>query len=129
MEAGIVVPVALFTMVALIVYFSVRGGTERRKAILNAVEQAIKGGQQLSPELVESLGVQAKKPANDLKAGAILLAVAAAMVTFGTMIGYVDGGNDEEVQFVFTGIAAFPGFIGLVLIAFGLIKPKKKDEA
>jgi hypothetical protein len=128
MDAGIVVPVTLFAMIMLIVYISVKGGTDRRKAILGTVEEAIKAGQQLSPELVESLGVQAKKPANDLKTGAILLAVAAALVTFGTMVGGIDS-DSGDAQLAFTGIAAFPGFIGLVLIAFGLIKPKNSDES
>jgi hypothetical protein len=101
-----------FLMVAAIVYFSISGGTKRRAAVSNTVEEAIRAGQQLTPATIRALGAK-KDTGSDMKTGAILMAVAAAIVVFGwTMTGL----DDDFPQSVFNGIAAFAGFIGLVLL-------------
>lgn len=128
MGPDILVPLGAFAMVVLIVFVAVNSGTQKRKATLRVVEEAIRAGQEMTPETIRALGMPRKNANGDLKAGSILLAVAAAMIVFGMMMSGMDGGGDEEVLMVFTGIAAFPGFIGVVLLAFGLLG-KKKDDA
>ena len=113
-----------FLMVAAIVYFSISGGTKRRAAVLNTVEEAIRAGQQLTPATIRALGAK-KDTGSDMKTGAILMAVAAAIVVFGwTMTGL----DDDFPQSVFNGIAAFPGFIGLVLLGFGFTAKKEDSD-
>jgi hypothetical protein len=116
-----------FLMVAAIVFFSINGATQKRKAILNTVEEAIRAGQDMTPEKIAALGMPPKDSNRDLKSGSILLAVAAALIVFGWMVSGMDH-DAEEAQMVFGGIAAFPGFIGLVLVAFGLMSKKNKTE-
>ncbi|SDM43322.1 hypothetical protein SAMN04488568_11150 [Maricaulis salignorans] len=124
MGPAVLVPFFGCVMIALIVFIAVNGGTQKRKAALHTVEEAIRAGQQLTPELVSSLGMPNKDRGGDLKSGAILLAVAIAFV----VLGWTATGIDDEVEDAFrvmAGIAAFPGLIGLVLIGFGLMGSKK----
>ncbi len=127
MGVEIMVPLGLFAMVVAIVFISINGGTQKRKAALSTVEEAIKAGQQLTPELVRALGMPHKDRGGDLKSGAILLAVAIAFVFLGWTISGVEEDAAEAVR-IMAGIAAFPGFIGLVLIGFGLTGSKKDAE-
>ncbi|MFS2317947.1 DUF6249 domain-containing protein [Maricaulis sp. D1M11] len=126
MEVEILVPLGLFTMIVLIVWISVRNGSERRKATLNVIESAIRQGQTMTPETIKALGMPRKDGRGDLKAGLILVAVAAAFATLGMTIGAVEG--DNEAVPIMLSIAAFPGFIGLVLIGFGLTGKKSSDQ-
>lgn len=127
MGVEIMVPLGMFAMVVAIVFIAINGGTQKRKAALNTVEEAIRAGQQLTPELVSALGMPKKDSGGDLKSGAILLAVAIAFVVLGWTISGVEE-DAAEAFHIMTGIAAFPGFIGLVLIGFGLMGSKKDAE-
>ena len=127
MGPEILVPMTVFGSVVAIVFIAINGGTQKRKAALQTVEEAIRAGQQVTPELVRALGMPRKDCNGDLKGGAILLAVAAALVVLGMMISGIDQ-DAAEAMTVMTGIAAFPGFIGLVLIGFGLLGNKKDAE-
>ena len=115
-----------FIMVVAIVWIAFNASTERRKSTLKVIEAAIRGDQQMTPETIRALGMPRKDGNGDLKSGLILLAVAAALIVLGAMIGMVEG--DEEAFYIMPAIAAFPGFIGLVLVGFGLTN-KKKDDA
>lgn len=127
MGEEILIPLGLFAMVVAIVFISINGGTQKRKAALNTVDEAIRAGQQVTPELVRSLGMPNKGRNGDLKAGAILLAVALAFVVLGWTIAGIDEDAGEAFR-VMSGIAAFPGFIGVVLIGFGVMGSKKDGE-
>lgn len=121
----ILVPLGLFAMVVAIVAINVAGSASRRKAVLATVQEAIRSGQELKPETIKALGVQEKPKGGDLKSGAILLAVAAALIVLGFAVSGLE--PDQEVLSIMAAIAAFPGFIGVVLILFGLFS-KKKDQ-
>lgn len=127
MAVEILIPLGLFAMIVAIVFIAINGGTQKRKAALNTVDEAIRAGQQLTPELVRSLGMPHKDRGGDLKSGAILLAVALAFVVLGWTIAGIDDDAGEAFR-VMSGIAAFPGFIGVVLIGFGLTGSKKDPE-
>ncbi len=116
-----------FLMVVAIVWIAFNSHTQRRKATLSTIEEAIRGGQQMTPETIKALGMPQKPNSNgDLKAGLILIAVAAAFITLGWAIGNMEG--DDEAMFIMPAIAAFPGFIGIVLVGFGLLGRKKEQE-
>ncbi len=118
-----------FIMVVAIVWIAFNASTVRRRATLSVIEEAIKGGQQMTPDTIRALGMPHNESGNgDLKSGLILLAVAAALITLGYTVGGL--GGDEEIFRIMGAIAAFPGFIGLVLVGFGLANKKKdKEEA
>lgn len=116
-----------FLMVVAIVWIAFNSHTQRRKATLSTIEEAIRGGQQMTPETIKALGMPQKPNSNgDLKAGLILIAVAAAFITLGWAIGNMEG--DDEAMFIMPAIAAFPGFIGIVLVGFGLLGRKKEQQ-
>lgn len=125
MGVEVLVPTGLFAMVVLIVFIAVNGGIQKRKAILATVQEAIRAGQQMTPETIRALGMPQKNSNGDLKSGGILIAVALAMIVFGWTIGTMAG--EEEAFQVFLGMSAFPGFIGFVLLGFGLLGNKKSD--
>ena len=126
----ILIPLGLFGMVVAIVALNVAGAASRRKAVLETVREAVRSGQELTPETIRALGVEEKPKGGDLKAGAILIAVAGALVILGRAISTLDGGS-TEVTTIMSAVAAFPGLIGAVLILFGLagVLTKKRDQA
>ena len=116
-----------FLMVVAIVWIAFNANTQRRKATLSTIEEAIRGGQQMTPETIKALGMPGKSNSNgDLKSGLILIAVAAGFLVLGWAIGSMDG--DDEAMYIMPAIASFPGFIGLVLVGFGLLGRKKEQE-
>ena len=124
MAEDVLVPLGLFLMVVGIVWISVNASTQKRKSILKVVEEGIRSGQTMTPETIRALGMPRKNSNGDLKGGLILIAVAAAFAVFGMSIGSVAG--EEDVFRIMVSIAAFPGFIGLVLVGFGLLGRKKE---
>ncbi|MFY0638739.1 hypothetical protein [Maricaulis maris] len=118
------VALAPFIMVLGIVWIAVNAGTQKRKAILSTIEEAIRGGQTMTPDTIRALGMPRKDSNGDLKSGLILIAVAAAFMVLGFAVGSVEG--DREAMYIMPAIAAFPGFIGLVLVGFGLMGRKKE---
>lgn len=116
-----------FLMVVAIVWIAFNANTQRRKATLSTIEEAIRGGQQMTPDTIKALGMPQKSSANgDLKAGLILIAVAAGFLVLGWAIGSMEG--DEEAMYIMPAIASFPGFIGVVLVCFGLMGRKKEKQ-
>ncbi|MBO6728280.1 MAG: hypothetical protein JJ884_10320 [Maricaulis sp.] len=124
--AVMLVAMSPFLMVVAIVWIAFNANTQRRKATLSTIEEAIRGGQQMTPETIKALGMPAKSNANgDLKSGMILMAVAAAILFLGWATESFWG---DGFLAIMTAVASFPGFIGLVLIGFGLMGRKKEQE-
>jgi len=125
----ILVPLGVFTMVAAIVGFNVWGSATKRKQVMETVRDAIRSGQPLDAETIKALGAQEKPKGGDLKAGLILIAVAGALIVFGYMFGGSELIDAPEMIPIMTAAAAFPGFIGVVLVVFGLANlGKRKDD-
>lgn len=123
------IPLAPFIMVVLIVLTVFYFNTKNKQAVLETVREASRNGQALDPETVKALGMPQKKDeGGDLKAGMILIAVALALVVLGLSIGSIDDGDAAEAVPVLTAIAAFPGFIGVVLVGFGVINMRKRNK-
>ena len=120
------VSLAPFIMVLGIVWVAVNAGTQKRKSTLNTIETAIQAGQTLDPDTIRALGMPRKDRNGDLKAGLILIAVAAAFVVLGWTIGLIEG--DDEAMYIMPAVASFPGFIGMVLVGFGLMGRKKEGS-
>lgn len=124
---GILVPLILAAMIVALVVGPKYLRARSRDRLMETLQTAYEKGQPVPPELVESLTQEAapiayrltpqERAYRDLRAGIITLAVALAFVALGWGMSF----EEDEALYIFTGIAAFPGFIGLALIAFGLI--------
>ena len=126
---SILIPLAPFTMTVFIVGIVFYFNSKNRRAVLETVREASRNGQQLDPETIKALGLPQKSNRNgDLKAGAILIAIAASFLVLGFAVGMVDAGDADEAVPIMAAIASFPGFIGVVLVLFGLMK-KPEDKA
>lgn len=81
-----------------------------RQALMDTARKVLERDGTLPPELMEALKPDERPPTadRDLRRGAILVAVALALIVF----SFTDGDRD------FIAIAAFPGFIGLVHLGF-----------
>lgn len=115
----ILVPLGLFAMVVAIVWLAMHFTSKNRRAVLVTVQEAAKNGQTLTPDTIRALGMPKKSGGGDVKAGAIMLAIALSFVVLGWAIGMVEPDEAGEVFPIMIAVASFPGFIGLVLIAFG----------
>lgn len=126
---GILVPISLFAMVVAIVWLSMHFSSKNRRAVLTTVQEAARNGQQLDPETIRALGMPRKTGSGDLKAGAIMLAIALAFICLGWAISAAEPEDAREIFPIMAAVASFPGFIGLVLIGFGWMnREKRKGE-
>lgn len=118
---GLVTVILLFGMpvfiVAILRIMRSRDNAELQKTLRMSIEK----GQPLPAEFLESIQrgqVKIKTPANDIRGGAILIAVALGIVVW----NYIDSGYTLTD---WAGFAAIPGFIGIVLLVLGLTASKK----
>ncbi len=118
MGPEVAVPVGTFVMVVAIVWVAMAYASRNRAAFLDTVRAAIERGTELSPELIRALGAPRGARYSDIKWGCIWIGVAAACITFGWALGSVE--PEEELFYIFLGIAAFPGFVGIALLGYGI---------
>ncbi|ESQ76255.1 DUF6249 domain-containing protein [Asticcacaulis sp. AC402] len=122
MEAGILIPIVaiIFTfgmpiaIVAIIQFTKARNNAELQKTVRTAIEK----GETLPAEFMDSLQKsvpKAKTPMNDIRAGLILMAVAAGLMLWPVIEHGSFFGNE------LSGLAAIPGMIGLALLILGVI--------
>lgn len=134
MDEDILIPIAFFLAGVMIVLIAVGAAVINRFNLHATIREAVRHGQTLDAEAIKALGAPARKEqSNDMKSGLILVAVAAGLVVMGYMFGQTieTGGDDPSPAFIFAGIAAIPGFIGVVLTLFGVFQalgPKRPAE-
>ena len=119
---GVLAVIMIFGMpvfiVAIIFFFVSRANADRQKTLRMAIERS----DNLSPEVMNALQSMQKKPKtpmNDVRAGLILIAVAAGLIIW----RYLDHG---EIGGGLAGIAAVPGMIGVALLILGIIGLNRK---
>jgi Domain of unknown function (DUF6249) len=127
MGPEILAPLTVFGSVVLIVWIVFHHGAKNRREVLETVRQAAQSGTQLSPEVIRALGMPQKKKGGDIRAGIILLAIAAAFMTLGFAIGAVE--NEREAFWIMSSVASFPGFVGIALIVMGVLFGDKSKDA
>lgn len=125
MDPAVLIPVGLSASVVALVWVLQSHSSRNRKAFLQTVRTAIERGEPLSPEAIKALGAPMDSRLSDIKWGVIWIAVAAACVTFGFAMYSMEA--DDEILKIFGGIAAFPGFVGLALLGFGVVMRRVKD--
>ena len=108
--AGEMVPIFMFlgltVIISLFFWFRFRARGEMQQTIRTAIDK----GQELTPELVESLGSPQKSSKDrDLRLALIWLAIGFGIAFFGFAMSTVE----QEVFMIMLGISAFPFMVGL----------------
>ncbi len=106
-------PVFIF---GIIFFFIFRNNQEKQKTLRMAIEKS----DSLPPEFLDSLKTlqKTKNPANDIRAGLILIAIGLALVA-------LDLSHHSFVLGGLSGVAAIPTFIGVALLILGIIGNRK----
>ncbi|MFC4724588.1 hypothetical protein AB6B38_00785 [Glycocaulis abyssi] len=126
--------VGFFLAAVAIVMIVVVAGVVNRFNMHETVREALRQGKTLDAEAIKALGAPRRKSGNnDLKAGLILLAVAAGLVALGALVGTAlpDEPDVPPMMNMMAGVAAIPAFIGLVLTGFGVVsalRPPKQED-
>ncbi len=110
--------VTVIVVIAIVSTNGRRGNEERQKTLRMAIERS----DNLSPEVMGALQSMQKKPKtpmNDVRAGLILIAIAAGFMAW----NYIDHG---QLGHGMSGIAAVPGAIGVALLILGIIGLNRK---
>ena len=123
MNEGLWVPISMFAgltvIISLFFWFRFRARSEMQQTIRSAIDK----GQELSPELVESLGTSQKRSQyQDLRNGMIWIAVGAGIALFGVAMGQVE----EEVTSIMAGISAMPFMIGIAYVIMWRVTERGK---
>lgn len=107
MNADAIVPsIALLTLgTVLVLFFWFR--YRMRGEMQQTIRASIDKGQELTPEIIERLGSPKPPRDRDLRRGIITVAIAVALIIFGSVI------PDDEARQVFAGIASFPFCLGI----------------
>ncbi len=102
---------SLTVILSFFFWFRYRGRSEMQQTIRSAIEK----GQELTPELVESLGKPARPSKDkDLRYALIWIAIAIGFSAMGGAIGAAEA--EEEVFLIMSGVAAFPFMLGLAYL-------------
>ena len=123
MNEGLWVPISMFAgltvIISLFFWFRFRARSEMQQTIRSAIDK----GQELSPELVESLGTSQKRSEyQDLRNGMIWIAVGAGVALFGVAMGQVE----KEVTAIMAGISAMPFMIGIAYVIMWRVTERGK---
>ena len=110
---GIFIPISMFAgltvIISLFYWFRFRNRSEMQQTIRTAIDK----GQELTPELIESLGSpQRPSKDRDLRHALIWLAIALGIALFGFAMGSIE----EDVLHIMLGISAFPVCIGVAYL-------------
>ena len=120
----ILVPLGFFAMIAAIVIVPRYLKSQERQKLQETLRASIEKGAELPPEVVQALTSDAKSPPSayrDMRAGIIWLGVAVGFAALGFAISF----EEPDALYPMLGVAAFPGFIGLALIALSFISRGK----
>jgi len=119
---GILAIIMIFGMpvfiIGIVFFFLYRANADKQKTLRMAIERS----DNLTPEVMSALQSMQKKPKtpmNDVRAGLILIAIAAGLIIW----RYLDHG---EIGHGLAGIAAVPGMIGVALLILGIIGLNRK---
>ena len=123
MEA-VLIPLGFFAMITAIVIVPRYLKSLERQRLQDTLRASIEKGAELPPEVVQALTSDAKPPPSpyrDLRAGIIWLGVAVGFAALGFAVSF----EEPDALYPLLGVAAFPGFIGLALVALSFISRGK----
>ena len=120
----ILIPLAFFAMIAAIVLVPRYLKSVERQKLQDTLRASIEKGADLPVEVLEALTSDVKTPPSpyrDMRAGIIWLGVAVGFAALGFAVSF----EEPDALYPMLGVAAFPGFIGLALIALSFVSRGK----
>lgn len=120
----ILIPLGFFAMIAAIVIVPRYLKSQERQKLQDTLRASIEKGAELPPEVIQALTSDVKAPPSayrDMRAGIIWMGVAVGFAALGIAMQF----EEPDALYPLLGIAAFPGFIGLALIALSFISRGK----
>jgi hypothetical protein len=121
----ILIPLGFFAMIAAIVIVPRYLKSQEKQKLQETLRASIEKGAQLPPEVIEALTSDLKPPPSpqrDLRGGIVWLSIAAAFVALGLVVSF----EEPDALYPLLGVATFPGFIGIALIALYFVSRGKK---
>ncbi|WP_309645952.1 DUF6249 domain-containing protein [Phenylobacterium sp.] len=121
----ILIPITMFAMIAAIVVLPRWFKSQERQKLQETLRASIEKGAALPPEVIDALTSDVKAPPSpykDLRSGIIWLGVAVGFASLGFAVSF----EEPDAFYPLLGIAAFPGFIGLALIALSFVTRGKQ---
>lgn len=116
----ILIPLTFFAMIAAIVLVPRYLKSVERQKLQDTLRASIEKGAELPAEVLEALTSDVKAPPSpyrDMRAGIIWLGVAVGFAALGFAVSF----EEPDALYPMLGVAAFPGFIGLALIALSFV--------
>jgi len=104
------IPVVMFIMIGVVIIMAFYFKHRTRSEIQKTARVVLEKGQELSPELLDSLGEPKRSGNQDLRRALISMALALATAAFGYLL-------DEDVEGELLAIAMFPFFVSLAYLA------------
>jgi hypothetical protein len=103
--------IAMAVVFSFFFWFRARSRSEMQQTIRSAIER----GQELTPELVESLG-QRQRPSKDkdLRFSLVWFAIAFGISLFGAAVGAAE--DEDPIFLIMSGLAALPFMVGLAYL-------------
>lgn len=118
MEA-VLVPTVVFVSIASIAIAAFYFSYKKRRVVYDAIRIAIEKTGSVDGALVDAIIRDKVGPNADLRKGIVLVATAAAFLVLGYAL------DEDEALRALSGIAAFPGLIGLAFIGFHFFAPRE----
>ncbi len=118
---GIIAVTGLFALAPLIIWAISHYKYKTQKAHAEVLTAITNKGETLTPEIIESLGVQKKPKNHDLRRGVILIALAIATFVMANFVPEI------EAQDGLTGLAMFPLFIGIAYTGLWVLVSRKDN--
>jgi hypothetical protein len=97
-------------VICVVLWLNHQRQVEAQKTVRSSLEKGI----ELTPQMLKALGV--RPLSSDLRRGVVMLCFAAGCAIWGVVDVIEDGARSSILTFL--AVAAFPGLIGLALIAF-----------
>ncbi len=115
------IPIVLFIVIGIVMvlFFYFRHRT--RGEIQLTVRAAMEHGQQLTPEVLESLTDSLNSRNGDLRRGVISIAIGGAFFAFATLLG------QEDAIGPLMAISAFPFLVGVAYLGLWFFLKRKTD--
>ncbi len=116
----ILIPITFFALIAAIVIVPRWLKSQERQKLQDTLRASIEKGAQLPPEVIDALTSDVKAPPSpyrDLRAGIVWIGVAVGFAALGFAVSF----EEPDALYPLLGVAAFPAFIGLALVALSFI--------
>lgn len=116
------VPIVLFISTAGVIVFFFHYSNKKQDAVQETLRRAIDGGQTLSPDTINALGVRPAPTAiSDARKGVLLVCFGIATIIFGSFL------SDPEATEALKGLSAFPIMVGIGYFIVYRFNKAKKD--